>query len=290
MFGSCAEQEDDVALASPGSPSGRACSPATRAGAAGPRREHVGRFAWKSKNSSGSISANCSASHCRARKPAASDAPWPPSFQPRNAATSTGRSSDGFAVIRSSSSSGQSSAVSTHRDRAPEHGDEPDRPAQDRRGHRDVHEHEPPRQPVPVLRLADRHLDADEDERPAQPGTSHALAAAPAGHAERRARKTMPKAAVARTCDVDRRLELAEAARPASRPGAGPPRSRACRVTTSAARRPATTARAAERARGTAGGRRPRSARVASSSTSTPPASTASASRKCVITRHGLRS
>jgi hypothetical protein len=50
-----------------------------------------GRTAWKSKNPSGSISAKRAALHCLARYAAPSDAPWPPSFQPRNAAMSTGR-------------------------------------------------------------------------------------------------------------------------------------------------------------------------------------------------------
>ena len=64
--------------------------------------ETCGRLEPKSKNSSGSISANFSASHVLARNVPASEAPWPPSFQPRNDAISTGRRSSGIDSTRSS--------------------------------------------------------------------------------------------------------------------------------------------------------------------------------------------
>jgi hypothetical protein len=57
--------------------------------------ETMGRVAWKSKKFSGSIDANGCAAQARARYAAASDAPCPPSFQPRKAAIRTGRSSCG---------------------------------------------------------------------------------------------------------------------------------------------------------------------------------------------------
>src|SRR5919109_64800 len=49
------------------------------------------------------MSAKRAAPHALARKPAASEAPWPPSFQPRNAVTRTGRCSSGRSAMRSSS-------------------------------------------------------------------------------------------------------------------------------------------------------------------------------------------
>ena len=51
------------------------------------------------------------------------------------------------------------------RHRTPQPGDEPDSPGEDACGHRDVRENEPPRQAVPVLRLADGHLDAEQDQQ-----------------------------------------------------------------------------------------------------------------------------
>ena len=54
-----------------------------------------GRVAWKSTKPSGSMSPKRVAPQSRARYPPASVAPWPPSFQPRKAATSTGSRSVG---------------------------------------------------------------------------------------------------------------------------------------------------------------------------------------------------
>ena len=60
------------------------------------------RRAQKSKKRSGSMSANRSALHVLRGNEPAIEAPWPPSFQPRNDAISTGRRSSGIASRRSS--------------------------------------------------------------------------------------------------------------------------------------------------------------------------------------------
>ena len=80
------------------------CSPASRSAASRRRRARPSAASPGSRRSSRSrSSANCSAAHACARYAPASDAPWPPSFQPRKAAISTGRSRLGRASMRSSS-------------------------------------------------------------------------------------------------------------------------------------------------------------------------------------------
>src|SRR5689334_14763554 len=120
--------------------------------------ETCGRVAWKSKKPSGSISAKRSASHVFARYPPASDAPWPPSFHPRNAEIRTGSRSVGRATMRSSSAIGQV-YVRPPEQRRQRHGADPDA-----RREEDVHEHEPPWKMRSPLQLAEPHLQEQHDE------------------------------------------------------------------------------------------------------------------------------
>src|SRR6266540_2778779 len=119
-----------------------------------------GRVACKSKNPSGSISAKRSASQVLARYPPASDAPWPPSFQPRNAEIRTGARSVGRATTRSSSAIGQVYV------RPPEKRRQGHRPHPDRSPEDNVDEHQPPRQMRAPLELAEAHLREQQDEYP----------------------------------------------------------------------------------------------------------------------------
>src|SRR5512133_2897327 len=120
--------------------------------------ETCGRVAWKSKKPSGSISAKRSASHVLARQPPASDAPWPPSFQPRKAEIRTGSRRAGRATMRSSSAIGQVYV------RSPEQRRERDRADPDGRREEHVQEHEPPRQVCAPLQLAEPHLSQQDGE------------------------------------------------------------------------------------------------------------------------------
>src|ERR1043166_6137374 len=135
--------------------------------------ETCGRVAWKSKKFSGSTSANRCACHVLARYPAASEAAWAPSFQPRNAAISTGRVSSGRRWTRSSPAT-----LSVYARRAPQNRHEGGQkcPNCGRKPH--VGEDERPWQVRSVLDLADDHL---HDQQPHH------------GHAEpEQARRALP--------------------------------------------------------------------------------------------------
>src|SRR5262249_62261340 len=127
-------------------------------------KETCGLVAWKSKKPSGSISANRAPFHVFARYPPASDAPWPPSFQPRKAVIMTGSWSVGRCAMRSSSAIRQS-YVRGGRSEWPDeedrqrHGRCPDRPREEH-----VDEDDAPGQMCAPLDLADDHLEEQEHE------------------------------------------------------------------------------------------------------------------------------
>ena len=105
----------------------------------------------------------------RARKPAASDAPWPPSFQPRNAQIEDrplerrarseilSSSAIGAVYVRTPARTA-SAAAGTAVTSATAH-------AQTAAASADVDQHEPPGKLRPVLELADAHLHEQQEER-----------------------------------------------------------------------------------------------------------------------------
>src|SRR5919199_6850023 len=108
------------------------------------------------------MSAQRAACHAFARYPAAREAPWPPSFQPRNAVTRIGCRRSGRSAMRSSSGTNSSLRGSG----SPQQSGENDRPGPDRGGDRDVDEHEPPREVRPVLKLPKPPLEENEPDEP----------------------------------------------------------------------------------------------------------------------------
>src|SRR6476646_9403573 len=104
------------------------------------------------------MSANRSASQILARYPPASEAPWPPSFQPRNAAIRTGSRRLGRVTMRSSSAIGEVYV------RPEEQRREGDRAHPDGGRQEDVEEHQPPGQVRTPLDLSQPHLGEQEHE------------------------------------------------------------------------------------------------------------------------------
>src|SRR6476660_4176898 len=104
------------------------------------------------------MSANRSASQILARYPPASEAPWPPSFQPRKAAIRTGSRRLGRSTMRSSSAIGEV-YVRPEEQRRKGDGADPDGRRQE-----DVRQHETPRQMRPPLQLSQPHLDEQQPE------------------------------------------------------------------------------------------------------------------------------
>ena len=249
---------------------GRTRSPASRACAScRPRARRAGA-------SPGSRRTSRSRSPRTARRPtasrdsrAASEAPWPPSFQPRNAATRTGRRNsgvnemfssdiDGF-YVRSRATGRQSLATSptvqakTHAatvtcTRTSPHG-------------------RPFRYCVSPIAI----WTPSSTRRPAQPRTSHGIARALAPRPAREHEEDDPERCGRADVHVDRRLERADAAnRFAPRMRARGGRERAGDDERADRREQHCAAEARDRAAAAAAA--PRTVRVASSSTSTPSA------------------
>src|SRR5919197_4883042 len=111
------------------------------------------------------MSAKRAACQAFAGYPAAGEAPWPPSFQPRNAVTRMGCRRSGLSAMRSSSGTTPVYARLRATGSAQE-GGQHDGPGPDCGRRRHVDEHEPPGQVRPVLELADPHLDEHEPHEP----------------------------------------------------------------------------------------------------------------------------
>ena len=147
------------------------------------------------------MSAKRSALQVCARKLAASEAPCAPSFQPLNAATSTGAAQGGPALdaempcdppsLRQARRAARARCGRPARRRRP-----------DRRGERHVDEDEPPGQPFAPLDLADGHLDEQEAEHRRRRSRARPRARPRSARSERQQRQE-PDAEDGRGADVD---------------------------------------------------------------------------------------
>src|SRR5579871_97661 len=146
-------------------------------------------------------------------KPAASDAPWPPSFQPRKPARKTGRRSSGREETISSDIR-RSLVGASSGDRPPEPRDEADRPCEQHSRERHVDDNDAPRDGAvqAVLHLAERHLHEEDREEHAaaarEPREALAVPPRPAGERQEDDAEDGNGANV----PVNRRVEVPEAA------------------------------------------------------------------------------